>query len=132
MFLGRVVGELVSTLKHDALRGERLLWVVRTDPGGRPLVPQRRILALDRVDAGPGDRVLVVDEGNSAAQVLERPRGPVRTVIVGVVDQVEIEGRAGMAGSSGRAAMAAGKAGSAGKAGTAGAAGGSAGGTEEP
>jgi ethanolamine utilization protein EutN len=89
MFLGRVVGELVSTLKHDALRRERLLWVERVDPDGRGLRPRRRILALDRVDAGPGDRVLVVDEGNSAAQVLGRPRGPVRTIIVGVVDQIQ-------------------------------------------
>jgi microcompartment protein CcmK/EutM len=94
MFLGRVVGDLVSTLKHDALRGERLLWVERVDPFFRPLEPRRRILALDRVDAGPGDRVLVVDEGNSAAQVLARPRGPVRTVIVGIVDEVS-----GMEGS---------------------------------
>jgi microcompartment protein CcmK/EutM len=40
------------------------------------------------VDAGPGDLVLVLDEGNGAAQVLQRARGAVRTVIVGVVDEV--------------------------------------------
>ena len=45
-------------------------------------------IAVDSVDAGVGDHVLVVDEGNSAAQVLDRPRGPIRTVVVGVVDEV--------------------------------------------
>lgn len=86
MFLG-VVGEpLVSTLKHPALAGQRLLWVERTAPDGARL--GRRTLCVDSVDAGTGDRVLVVDEGNGAAQVLRRPRGPVRAVIVGVVDGV--------------------------------------------
>jgi len=49
---------------------------------------KRPLLAVDTVDAGPGDLVLVLDEGNGAAQVLGRPRGPIRTVIVGVVDEV--------------------------------------------
>ena len=88
MFLGRVVGDLVATLKHDSLRGARLLWVEPVDPAGQPLRRPRRLrLAVDTVDAGPGDRVLVLDEGNGAAQVLGRPRGPIRTVIVGVVDE---------------------------------------------
>jgi ethanolamine utilization protein EutN len=92
MFLGRVVGDLTSTCKHRALEGARLLWVERTAPDGGLLGPRpKRILALDLVDAGPGDRVLVLDEGNGAAQVLGRARGPVRTVIVGVVDEVCIE-----------------------------------------
>jgi len=93
MFLGRVVGDLTATCKHEALRGARLLWVERTDPRGRPVDPPRpRALAVDQVDAGPGDLVLVLDEGLGAAQVLGRPRGPVRTVIVGVVDEVCTEG----------------------------------------
>ena len=93
MFLGRVIGDLTSTCKHPALRGERLLWVERTDARGTSPGPgRRRELALDRVDAGPGDLVLVLDEGVGAAQVLGRPRGPVRTVIVGVVDEVCLEG----------------------------------------
>lgn len=88
MFLGRVVGELVATLKHEALSGRRLLWVERIAPDGSPAEATRRLrLAVDTVDAGPGDQVLVLDEGNGAAQVLRRPRGPVRTVIVGVVDE---------------------------------------------
>lgn len=89
MFLARVIGDLTSTCKHEALNGARLLWVEGTDEAGGMLGrPARRALAVDTVDAGPGDWVLVLQEGIGAAQVLARPRGPVRTVIVGVVDRV--------------------------------------------
>ena len=50
---------------------------------------------MDAVDSGPGDLVLVADEGNMAAQVLRRARGPIRTVIVGVVDRVDVGDAAG-------------------------------------
>jgi microcompartment protein CcmK/EutM len=46
------------------------------------------LIAVDTVDAGPGDRVLVLDEGNGARQVLASKDGPVRSVIVGIVDEV--------------------------------------------
>ncbi len=104
MFVGRVRGNLTATLKHEALKGTRLLWVERD--GGR-------VLAVDTVDAGPGDLVLVMEEGNGAAQVLGRPRGPIRSVIVGVVDSVDRDERAvGTAGRGGAGigARAAGKA----------------------
>jgi len=104
VFLGRVCGDLVSTCKHEALGGHRLLWVERTDPRGRPLSrgPRRKpVLAVDQVDAGPGDFVLVLDEGNGAAQVLGRPRGPIRTVIVGVVDEVRLDPAAGRSDAAG-------------------------------
>lgn len=84
MFLARVTGDVVATLKHRALEGRRLLWLERIDPDGRGLGGMR--IGIDNVDAGFGDLVLVLDEGNGAAQVLARPRGPIRTVIVGVVD----------------------------------------------
>ena len=87
MFLARVVGEVVATIKHAALAGHRLMLVRPVTPKGTP--SGRTAIALDTVDAGTGDLVVVADEGNSAAQVLRRPRGPVRTVIVGVVDDVE-------------------------------------------
>ncbi len=87
MFLGRVVGDVVATIKHAALRERKLLLVQPLTGEGTPV--GRPTIAIDSVDAGPGDHVLVVDEGNSAAQVLARPRGPIRTVVVGVVDEVE-------------------------------------------
>jgi len=86
MFLARVVGEVVATIKHAELAAQKLLLVRGVDPDGR--TTSRLMIALDTVDAGLGDHVLVADEGNSAAQVLRRGRGAVRTVIVGVVDEV--------------------------------------------
>ena len=86
MFLARVVGDVVATIKHPALEQRKLLLVQPLAGDGAPV--GRVAIAVDSVDAGVGDHVLVVDEGNSAAQVLHRPRGPVRTVVVGVVDEV--------------------------------------------
>lgn len=87
MLLARVVGEVVATVKHAYLAGRKLLLVQPVSaadaPTGKPAI------AVDAAGAGPGDLVLVADEGNAAAQVLQAPRGPVRTVIVGVVDQVD-------------------------------------------
>jgi ethanolamine utilization protein EutN len=90
MRIGRVVGNVIATVKHPALHAQRLLLV--EDENAEGVLSGKPRLALDVVDAGEGDRVLVVDEGNSAAQVLTRGRGPVRTVIVGIVDEVESEG----------------------------------------
>jgi microcompartment protein CcmK/EutM len=87
MFLGRVVGDVVATIKHSALQNRKLLLVQPLSGDGQPT--GRPTIAVDAVDAGVGDHVLVVDEGNSAAQVLAERRGPVRTVVVGVVDEVD-------------------------------------------
>jgi microcompartment protein CcmK/EutM len=86
MFVGRVVGEVVATIKHAELEGRTLLLVQPLAPDDTPR--GARVIALDAAQAGVGDRVLVVDEGNGAAQVFARPRGPVRTVVVGIVDEV--------------------------------------------
>ena len=87
MFLARVIGEVVATIKHQDLQSQKLLLVQPVTPGDA--VTGKPTIAVDAADAGPGDLVLVADEGNAAAQVLRRPRGPIRTVIVGVVDEVE-------------------------------------------
>lgn len=88
MFLARVVGEVVATVKHPHLLAQRLLLVRPEQTPGRP--QPASLIAVDSVDSGIGDRVLVSDEGNAAAQVLGLPRGPVRTVIVGVVDETDV------------------------------------------
>jgi ethanolamine utilization protein EutN len=85
--VARVVGEVVATTHHPHLDGQKLLLVQPVTPDGAPT--GRVTLAVDQAQAGPGDLVLVVDEGNSAAQVLRRGRGAVRTVIAGIVDAVE-------------------------------------------
>jgi ethanolamine utilization protein EutN len=87
MFTARIVGEVVATIKHGDLASQKLLLVQPVDPAGRPTGSPA--IAVDAANAGPGDWVLVVDEGNSAAQVLRRSRGAVRTVVVGIVDDVE-------------------------------------------
>ena len=97
MQIGRVHGTLVSTLKHPALAGGKMLIVGPCDPQGRPT--GRRTMALDVVDAGVGDWVLLLDEGSSASQVLGNPRGPVRTLVVGVVDAVHWPASGGGSGS---------------------------------
>ena len=87
MFLARVTGDVVATVKHPHLAGRKLLLVTPEPTPGRAPLPA--VIAVDSVDAGVGDRVLVADEGNTAAQVLGMPRGPVRTIIVGIVDAVD-------------------------------------------
>jgi microcompartment protein CcmK/EutM len=82
--LAQVCGHVVSTLHHPALDRHKLLLVQPLDLAGKPR--GKIAMALDVVDAGPGDRVLVLDEGTSASQVLGTPRGPIRTLVVAVVD----------------------------------------------
>jgi len=90
VFIGRVIGEVVSTVKHPSLHGRKLLVVERLSENGEPL--RDSMLAVDSVDAGPDDVVLVMDEGSSAALVTGLDNPPIRTVIVGVIDRVDLEG----------------------------------------
>ncbi len=90
MITARVVGEVVATIKHGDLAAQKLLLVQPVDVSGG--AKGQPMLAVDVVDAGVGDHVLVVDEGNSAAQVLRRARGAIRTVVVGVIDDIEAPG----------------------------------------
>jgi microcompartment protein CcmK/EutM len=93
MFLGQVVGTVVSPVRIPILEGETLLLVHPVTPQGRR--SGRTRVAIDRAQAGVGDRVLVLDEGNGARQILGDPQGAVKTVIVGVVDYVDtLEGSA--------------------------------------
>jgi microcompartment protein CcmK/EutM len=92
MYIGRVSGTVVATIKNELYEGRKLLVVDRLDLAGRPT--SKYDIAVDMVQAGVGDRVLVLDEGNSARQIVDRePDGAIRAVIVGIVDDVQIEGR---------------------------------------
>ena len=86
MILGRVIGAITSTINHPFYDGHKLLVVERTDPAGAPMADY--LVAIDTVDAGPGDRVLVLDEVNGARQVFASTNAPVRSVIVGIIDVV--------------------------------------------
>jgi ethanolamine utilization protein EutN len=85
-----VIGTVVSTVKHEVLQGRKLLLVQPVDPqGGKQ---GKVLLAVDTVQAGAGDTVLVLDEGNSGRMILGDPSAPVRTVVVGIVDAVNRAG----------------------------------------
>lgn len=88
MYVGRVTGTVVATIKHAAFNGRKLLIVDRLGEDGEPTGAYD--ICVDVVQAGIGDKVLVLDEGNGARQVLNMKVAPVRAVIVGVVDDVQI------------------------------------------
>ena len=90
MFLADVVGNVVSPVQIPILDGRTLLLVQPLTPTGGPAGNAR--IAIDTVGAGEGDRVLVIDEGNSGRQILNAPDAPVKTLVVGVVDHIEVEG----------------------------------------
>lgn len=88
MQLGRVVGTLVSTKKHRAFEGAKLLLVqpVAVDDTPRGTV----LLAVDSVGAGVHERVLLVLEGRAASEAIGRPGAPVDAAVIGIVDQVDV------------------------------------------
>ena len=90
MYLARVMGSVVSTHKNDRLVGKKLLLVQRLTLDDKP-DDSVEVIALDVVDAGVGDKVLVVQEGSSARTIFNDQKIPVQAVIVGVVDRVDIE-----------------------------------------
>lgn len=89
MFIGHVSGEIVSTINHPDYMNRRLLVVNRLDESGR--ATGGYLIAVASIDAGVGERVLVLDEGNGARQILGNPKAPVRSVVVGVVDSVDLD-----------------------------------------
>jgi ethanolamine utilization protein EutN len=91
MKVGRVVGTVVSTVNHEVLDGRRLLTCDLLGPDGEP--DGTYLICVDAVGAGAGETVLIVDEGNSARQVLDDSGAPVRSVIVGIVDLLTADGR---------------------------------------
>lgn len=88
MILGRVLGEVVATRKHPSHERRKILMVQPVTPDGADR--GEVVLALDGVDAGVGDRVLVVQEGYAAMAAVNRPASPIDMSIVAVVDIVEV------------------------------------------
>jgi microcompartment protein CcmK/EutM len=84
MILAKVVGTIVSTQKNKNLKEYKILIVQPVSLEGSFI--GRDILALDVVDAGVGDNVLVLQEGASAQQILKRSDVPVHSIVVAVVD----------------------------------------------
>ena len=90
MTLCLVAGSVTTTIKHESLRGRKLLLchVVNPKTGA---VSDKPIVAVDTVQAGAGDTVLVIDEGNAARKILGDSAAPIRTVVAAIVDSVGMQ-----------------------------------------
>jgi microcompartment protein CcmK/EutM len=86
--LARVAGTVVSTINVPVFDGRKLLLCDLVAPDGA--TAGGYLIAVDTVGAGVGETVLLLDEGNGARQILGATDAPVRTLVVGIVDDVEV------------------------------------------
>jgi ethanolamine utilization protein EutN len=89
MLIAHVIGELISTVKHESHVGRKALIVQPLDLDGSNRGDP--VIAFDAVDAGVGDRVLLVTEGFSAMTSVGRPQSPIDMAVVGVIDRIELD-----------------------------------------
>ncbi|MFH0991395.1 MAG: EutN/CcmL family microcompartment protein [bacterium] len=88
MLLGKIVGSITSSSKHDAYNGKTVFLVRPIYPDGT--VKSGTMIAVDTVGAGEGDIVLVSSEGRAAQEILEfKTRQPLRSIILAIVDQID-------------------------------------------
>ena len=90
MRIALVIGSTISTIKDEVIRGRKLLIVQNTDTAGKPSGDP--YIAVDTVSAGTGDLVMVTD-GSSARYTNQTTDAPVDSVIVGVIDSLEMSGK---------------------------------------
>lgn len=89
MILARVIGNVVSTQKNQRYEGARIMLCREVTPEG--IDTSSTLLALDSVDAGEGDMVLIAREGFSASTAATgKPGAAIDSAIVGVVDYVDL------------------------------------------
>lgn len=90
MILGKVTGNVVSTIVVDEYRSKKILVVQPVDATGKAC--GKSILAIDAVQAGTGDFVLTLEEGNSARQIINEPGSmTVKHVVAAIVDSVNLK-----------------------------------------
>ncbi|MEN8138707.1 MAG: EutN/CcmL family microcompartment protein [Bacteroidota bacterium] len=89
MILAKVIGNVVSTQKNKNLEGNKLLLVREVNTNGE-FATKKDALAIDFVDAGIGDTVIVAKEGDAVKQVLGDSKSPVNTIIIGIVDNIDV------------------------------------------
>lgn len=88
MNLCRVLGTVTATIKHPAFAGRKLMVVQPLDERQQPA--GKSFIAVDHTSsAGEGDVVLVMREGGGVRQILGDKTLPIRSLIVGVVDEVD-------------------------------------------
>jgi len=90
MLIARVIGTAISTMKDEKLEGRKLLLLQQTDEFGQP--SGKPFVAVDSVDAGAGDLVLTAS-GSSARQTTITKDRPVDTVVMAVIDSLEVAGK---------------------------------------
>jgi ethanolamine utilization protein EutN len=88
VLIGKVIGEVVSTEKHASHNGLKLLLVAHLDLEGRE--QGAPFVAVDSVDAGIGDRVLLVTDGWAAMTAVQRPKSPIDAAVIGVIDELRL------------------------------------------
>lgn len=88
MLIARVIGEVVATQKHPSHLGRKALLVQPLELDGSDR--GAAVIAFDAVDAGIGDRVLLVTEGFSAMTSVGRPESPIDMAVIGVIDHVDL------------------------------------------
>ena len=89
MILARVSGSLVASHRCDEVEGARYLMVTSTDSRG--LAKGSAMIALDTVGAGQ-DEIVLVAQGSSARQTKLSDKKAIDAVIIGIVDQVDVDG----------------------------------------
>lgn len=89
MILAKVVGNVVATQKNKSLEGHKLLLVKEVDFEGK-FINKNDALAIDLINAGIGDTVLIVREGDAIKQILGSNKAPVNTMIIAIVDDIDI------------------------------------------
>ncbi len=87
MLIGKVTGNIAATLKHPVYKNQKLMNVAILTP--QKEMTGESVVAIDSVDAGIGDIVLITQEGRSAMAVVGQNEVPVRTVIVAIIDRIE-------------------------------------------
>ena len=88
MLIARVIGELVATQKHPSHEGRKVLLVQPLNLDGSDRGDA--VVALDAVDAGVGDRVLLSTDGYAASSAVGRPQSPIDMAVIGFIDEVEL------------------------------------------
>ncbi len=88
MQICKVIGSITSTVKNDHFVGKKIMIVQPLDLAGKE--EGKDYLAIDTVEAGKGDRVLVMKEGGSAQIVLQDKEIPVQALILGIVDDIDL------------------------------------------
>ena len=90
MQIARVIGTLVSTQKHKKFDGAKLLLVQPLNLDDTPR--GSALLAVDGVGAGVHEKVLIVLEGRAAGEALGKKGAPVDAAVIGIIDQVDVDG----------------------------------------